>query len=52
MAGKIPPRPQQSKRARTQAKKSVPVRAHERTFLPKDQKPRPRPSLAERFRGR
>lgn len=47
MAGKVPPRPQASKRNRTP--KSVPVRAHERTFT---DKPKPRPkTLAERFRG-
>jgi hypothetical protein len=49
---KTPPRPQQSKRARAAAKKNVPVRAHARTFVPKDlNKPKPTRSLAERFRG-
>lgn len=54
MAGKVPPRPQASKRNRAQAKKSVlvAVRAHERNVRPKEQAPKARPSLAERFRGR
>jgi len=58
MAGKTPPRPQQSKRARNAAKKSlpapksVPVRAHERNLAPKFEKQQPRSrTLAERFRG-
>lgn len=50
MAGKTPPRPQQSKRDR--AAKSVPVRAHQRTLKDAADKPAPRRlSLAERFRG-
>lgn len=47
-------KPQASKRGRAAAKKTIPVRAHERAIGPKDPPKlqiKPRTSLAERFRG-